>query len=75
MAALRRHLDDATTFEDPFHRRRFRVQDFVLGALARLIGPERFKIADPRFDNDIGYALPWWSDAVRAELLAQVRTR
>lgn len=51
------------------------MQDFVLGALARLIGPERFKIADPRFDNDIGYALPWWSDAVRAELLSQVRTR
>lgn len=75
IAALRRHLDDTATFDDPFYRRTFRVQDFVLGALARLIGPERFKIADPRFDNDIGYALPWWSDAMRAELLAQVRTR
>lgn len=75
VAALRRHLDDAATFDDPFYRRTFRVQDFVLGALARLLGPERFKIADPRFDNDIGYALPWWNDAVRAELLTQVRTR
>ena len=73
IAALRQHLDDTSTFDDPFYRRTFRTQDFVLGALARLLGPERFKIADPRFDDDIGYALPWWSDAVRAELLAQVR--
>ena len=74
VAALRQHLDDASTFDDPFYRRTFRTQDFVLGALVRLLGPERFKASDPRVEDQIGYALPWWSDAVRAELLAQVRT-
>lgn len=75
VAALRQHLDDASTFDDPFYRRTFRTQDFVLGALVRLLGPERFKTSDPRVEDQIGYALPWWSDAVRADLLAQVRAR
>jgi hypothetical protein len=73
VAALRQHLDDTSTFDDPFYRRTFRTQDFVLGALVRVLGPERFKTADTRVEDQIGYALPWWSDAVRAELLAQVR--
>jgi hypothetical protein len=75
VAALRQHLDDTSTFDDPFYRRTFRTQDFVLGALVRLLGPERFKTSDPRVEDQIGYALPWWSDAIRTELLAQVRTR
>jgi hypothetical protein len=75
VAALRRHLDDPSTFDDPFYRRTFRTQDFVLGALVRVLGPERFKTSDPRAREQIGYALPWWSDATRAELLAQARTR
>ena len=74
VAALRQHLDDSASFHDPFYRRTYRVQDFMLGALVRLLGPERFKISDPRY-SDIGYALPWWSDAVRTELLTQARTR
>jgi hypothetical protein len=53
----------------------FPTQDFVLGALVRVLGPEQFKTSDPRVEDQIGYALPWWSDAVRAELLAQVRAR
>jgi len=36
---------------------------------------ETIPARDPRFENDIGYARPRWSDAVRAELLTQVRTR
>lgn len=75
VAALRQHLDDTSTFDDPFYRRTFRTQDFVLGALVRLLGPERFKTSDPRVEDQIGYALPWWSDAARAELLTEIRTR
>lgn len=74
VAALRHHLDDSSTFEDPFYRKTFRTQDFVLGALTRVLGPEQFKTSDTRVEEQIGYALPWWSDTVRAELLAQVRT-
>lgn len=46
------------TCDDPV-----RTQDFVLGA----------QTSDTRVEDQIGDALPWWSDAVRAELLAQVR--
>jgi hypothetical protein len=73
IAALRGHLDDTSEFADPFYRRTFRTQDFVLGALVRVLGPERFKTRDTRVEDQIGYALPWWDDAVRAELLLQVR--
>lgn len=72
-AALRPHLDDTSEFVDPFYRRAFHTQDFVLGALVRVLGPERFKTRDARVEDQIGYALPWWTDEVRAELLAQVR--
>jgi len=72
IAALRSHLDDTSEFFDPFYRRTFRTQDFVLGALVRLLGPERFRTRDARVEDQIGYALPWWTDDVRAELLAQI---
>ncbi len=32
-----------------------------------------FQALDPRIEEQIGYALPWWNDDVRAKLLAQVR--
>lgn len=73
VAALRQHLYDPSTFDDPFYRRTFRTQDFALGALVRILGPEQFKTSDARVEDQIGHALPWWNDAVRAELLAQVR--
>jgi hypothetical protein len=73
IAALRMHLDDASEFLDPFYRRAFRTRDFVLGALVRMLGPERFRTRDARVEDQIGYALPWWSDEVRVELLTQVR--
>ena len=72
IAALRTHLGDTFEFLDPFYGRRFRTQDFVLGALVRLLGPERFNTPDARVEDQIGYALPWWTDDVRADLLAQV---
>jgi hypothetical protein len=78
VAALRLHLDDASEFTDPFYRRTFRTQDFVLGALVRVLGPERFTTRDTRVEDQIGYALPWWNEEVRAELLAllaQVRAK
>jgi hypothetical protein len=46
IAALRAHLGDTSEFVDPFYRRTFRTQDFVLGALVRLLGPERFYTPD-----------------------------
>jgi hypothetical protein len=73
IAALRQHIDDASPFVDPFYGRTFRSQDFVLGALVRLLGPERFHTSDTQVEEQIGYALPWWSDEVRAALLMQVR--
>jgi hypothetical protein len=71
-AALRAHLDDEGAFDDPFYRRTFRTQDFVLGALVRVIGPERFHFADPQVADLIGYSLPEFSDELRSDLLAQV---
>lgn len=72
-AALRHHLLDDGEFEDPFYRRRFRTQDFVLAAYVRITGPERFRIADPDLADMIGQALPAFDDAVRADLLAQAQ--
>jgi hypothetical protein len=57
-AALRRHLHDEGTFEDPFYRRSFRTQDFVIAALVRLLGPRRFDFRRPDLADNIGYDLP-----------------
>jgi hypothetical protein len=72
-AALRACLDDATEFHDPFYRKTFRTQDFVIGAYVRLTGPERFRFADPNTKDLIGLALPELSDAARADLQAQIK--
>ncbi len=72
-AALRRHLDDDGTFDDPFHRRTFRTQDFVLAAFVRVTGPERFRIPDTAFADLIGYTLPEFDAETRADLLAQAK--
>ena len=69
-AALRRHLDDDATFDDPFSRQSFRVGDFALGAYIRLTGPKRFAFADRTVGDDIGYELPRFGDQ-RDDLLAQ----
>ena len=70
-AALRRHLSDDGLFEDPFYGRSFRTQDFVLAAFVRLTGPERFRFTDAHLADMIGHGLPAFSDAIRADLLAQ----
>lgn len=70
-AALRRHLTDDGLFEDPFYRRSFRTQDFVLAGFVRLTRPERFRLADAHLADMIGHGLPAFSDAIRTELLAQ----
>jgi hypothetical protein len=72
-AALRRHLNDTETFEDPFQHETFRVQDFVLAAFVRLTGPRRFTWADPEDADDVGYELPRFDDATRADLLRQAQ--
>ena len=74
-AALRPYLDDESRFEDPFYGRGFRTQDFVLAALVRLTGPERFGLTEPKRADLIGYGLPAFDDATRAELLARARDR
>jgi hypothetical protein len=71
--ALRRHLDDPSTFEDPFYRRTFRTQDFVLGAYVRLTGIEKFRIANMALGDLIGLSLPEMTDAERGDLLAQAK--
>jgi hypothetical protein len=71
--ALQPYLDDPSTFEDPFYRRTFRTQDFVLGAYVRVVGPERFHIANPALSDLIGLSLPEFGDADRAGLLTQAR--
>lgn len=68
-AALRRHLDDASTFADPFHRKSFRTQDFVIAAYVRVAGPDGFPLAKPDL---VGHGLPAFTDAERAALLAQI---
>lgn len=73
-AALRAHLDDDTTFADPFYRKTFRTQDFVLGAFLRLVGPGQFKIANTDLADLVGLSLPAFTDAERRDLLAQART-
>ena len=72
-AALRERLDDDTTFEDPFYDRSFRTQDFILAAYIRLVGPDRFEFRDPGLEPLIGYELPRFDDATRADLLEQAR--
>lgn len=70
-AALRVHLADASTFDDPFYRRSFRTQDFVLGAFVRVVGTEHFRFPDPDLADLVGLSLPELTDAARADLLAQ----
>jgi hypothetical protein len=72
-AALRDRLDDDTLFDDPFYHRGFRTQDFILAAFIRLTGPDRFTFPDPDLEPLIGYELPRFDDATRAELLEQAR--
>lgn len=69
-AALRRHLGDDATFDDPFLRQSFRVGDFALGAYIRLAGPKRFTFADRTVGDDVGYELPRFGDQ-REDLEAQ----
>jgi len=74
LAALRRYLDDATTFSDPFYRSRtFRTQDFVIGAFVRLIGPDQFAIVDRNVHDLIGQSVPSFGDDLRASLLARCK--
>jgi hypothetical protein len=70
-AALRRHLHDEGTFEDPFYRQSFRIQDFVIAALVRLRGPSHFHFERPDLGDNIGYDLPDLGPD-RAGLLAQL---
>ena len=70
-AALHQHLADDTKFNDPFYRRTFRTQDFVLAAFVRVSGPERFRIDNTDLADMIGYGLPSFTDELRADLLEQ----
>jgi hypothetical protein len=70
-AALRAHLEDTTTFEDPFYHRTFRTQDFVIAAYVRVTGVAQFHIANHDVADLIGLGLPALDDATRQALLAQ----
>ena len=45
----------------------------MLGAYVRLTGPKRFRIANANLRDLVGYALPAFDDATRADLLEQAR--
>jgi hypothetical protein len=73
-AALRKYLDDTTTFDDPFNRKKtFRTQDFVIGAYVRLTGVEKFTIPDREVYDLIGQGLPNFGADLRASLLARCK--
>lgn len=72
LRALREHLDDPGDFVDPFLRRTVPGRDFVIAALVRLVGVERFTGVDERRAPMIGLALPDFSDAQRTELVRQL---
>jgi hypothetical protein len=69
--ALRPHLEDATVFDDPFYKKKFRTQDFVICAFVRLSGPANFTIPDKNVAAMIGYTLPQLGDDLRSALLAR----
>lgn len=68
-AALRRHVNDTSTFADPFHRKSFRTQDFAIAAYVRVAGPDAFTLEKPDL---VGHGLPAFTDAERTALLAQI---
>jgi predicted transcriptional regulator len=70
--ALRTHIQDSTTFTDPFYQKLFRTQDFVIAAYIRVTGPSQFTFASSSLEDLIGLGLPEFSDDVRADLLAQI---
>lgn len=70
--ALREHLDDPGEFVDPFLGKTFQGRDFVIAALVRLLGVERFTGVDERQAPMVGLALPDFSDTQRTELVAQL---
>jgi hypothetical protein len=69
--ALRPFLEDGTVFDDPFYKKQFRTQDFVICAFVRLSGPEHFTIPDKNQAAMIGYTLPQLSDDLRSSLIAR----
>lgn len=70
--ALRAHLGDPGEFVDPFLGKTFARRDFVIAALVRLLGIERFTGIDDRQAPMVGLALPDFSDGQRTELVGQL---
>lgn len=73
--ALRAHLGDGASYDDPWYRRTFLVSDLVLAAILRLTGPEQYTFTQPDVAEWIGWDLPHFTDAEREQLTAQVRKR
>jgi len=70
--ALRPWLDDATPFEDPFHKKSLATGDLALGAFLRTAGVEHFTLS-PNDRDLVGLALPSWNPATRADLARQAK--
>ena len=73
-AALSSHLEDGTLFADPFYKRTFRTQDFVIGAYVRITGPGQFSFEDAYQGEIIGLGLPSFSEDERKNLIKQIAT-
>jgi hypothetical protein len=69
---LREHLADSGTFRDPFLQRTFRRVDFVVAALVRLLGVQRFTGIDDRQAPLVGLALPGFTDDQVTDLIRQL---
>jgi len=72
VGSLRGYLDDAAAFEDPFLHKTFQRRDFVVAALVRLLGVERFTGIDDRQAPMIGLALPEFTEEQRKDLTSQL---
>jgi hypothetical protein len=72
IAALRQYVSDDAEFSDPFRGSTFQRRDFVLAALVRLLGVERFAGIDPAVAPMVGLGLPDFSDAERTDLTRQL---
>lgn len=73
LEALRPHLDEASSFLDPWYGESYAVVDFVIGAYIRLAGPERFRLPDADAALLIGWELPCFDSKTRDDLRSQCR--
>lgn len=72
LTALKPHLDDDSTYRDPWLDETYRTGDFVIAAFVRVAGIDRFRFADEeKHKSWIGLELPSFDAAERDNLRDQ----